>query len=85
MTAAEAIREARRLAGISQEELARRLGHKRPGTVSTYELGKKQPGVVAFAAILDACEVSCGHDAAGWFVCRQNELSRPMVTKRTVA
>jgi transcriptional regulator with XRE-family HTH domain len=75
MTPSEAIREARRLAGISQEELARRLGQKRPATISAYEVGRISPGAVALTKILDACGVSGGWDAQnGWFVCRPDKI-----------
>lgn len=50
--AAELLREARRRAGISQSELARRCGVSRP-TVNAYERGRREPGADALARLLE--------------------------------
>ena len=52
-TGGDLIREARRRAGLSQAELARRSGISRP-TVNAYERGRREPGVDALATLLDA-------------------------------
>jgi predicted nucleotidyltransferase/DNA-binding XRE family transcriptional regulator len=54
MTAAGALlRKARRQAGLSQVELARRAGVTQ-SVISAYESGHRQPGVPALAALVDA-------------------------------
>jgi uncharacterized protein len=45
--------EARRRAGLSQAELARRAGVSRP-TVNAYERGRRDPGVAALDRLLAA-------------------------------
>lgn len=55
-TAGALIREARRRAGITQAELARRSGISRP-TVNAYECGRREPGVEALARLLDAVDL----------------------------
>ena len=47
------IREARRRAGMSQAELARRTGVPQ-SVLSAYERGRRQPGVDAVARIVEA-------------------------------
>ena len=52
--AATLIRQARREAGVSQAELARRTGiHS--SVLSAYEHGRRQPSVAALARIASAC------------------------------
>jgi len=51
-TASTLIREARRRAGITQSELARRSGVSRP-TVNAYERDRREPGVEALARLLE--------------------------------
>jgi uncharacterized protein len=51
--AGELIFEARRRAGLSQAELARRAGVSRP-TVNAYERGRREPGVEALERLLAA-------------------------------
>jgi transcriptional regulator with XRE-family HTH domain len=53
MTAAEAIREARRRSALTQAELAARSGTSQ-ATVSAYEAGRKQPSAATLARILAA-------------------------------
>ena len=48
------IREARRLAGLTQSELARRLGTAQ-SAVSNWERGRDTPRVDTLARILEAC------------------------------
>jgi transcriptional regulator with XRE-family HTH domain len=55
-TAASLITEARRSAGLSQAELARRAGMSR-SVINVYEHGRREPGVDALIHIL----VSAGH------------------------
>lgn len=52
-TAARLIEEARRRAGLTQAELARRAGVSRP-TVNAYERGRREPGAEALAGLLAA-------------------------------
>jgi len=47
------LREARRLAGLSQSELARRAGTSQ-ATISSYESGDKQPSVATLSRLLAA-------------------------------
>lgn len=53
MDAAVALLEARRRAGLTQAELARRAGTSQP-TISAYESGRKQPSVDTFSRLLAA-------------------------------
>ncbi|MDQ3092603.1 MAG: helix-turn-helix transcriptional regulator, partial [Actinomycetota bacterium] len=53
MDAARRLREARRLAGLSQAELARRAGTSQ-ATVSAYESARKQPSVTTLSRLLAA-------------------------------
>lgn len=55
--AAELLRLARRRAGLTQAELARRAGVPR-SVLNAYEHGRRQPGVDALARILDAAGMS---------------------------
>jgi transcriptional regulator with XRE-family HTH domain len=48
------IREARELAGLSQTELARRIGTRQP-VISRWERGVESPRVDTLARILQAC------------------------------
>lgn len=54
MGAAEAIRAARRSAGLTQAELARLAGTSQPA-VNRYERGKSEPSRATLARILAAC------------------------------
>jgi transcriptional regulator with XRE-family HTH domain len=51
--AADLIFEARRRAGVSQAEFARRVGVSRP-TLNAYERGRREPGVDALERLLEA-------------------------------
>jgi transcriptional regulator with XRE-family HTH domain len=52
-TAAETLRDARHRAGLTQRELARRVGI--PSTVlSAYERGRREPGAEVFLALVRA-------------------------------
>lgn len=53
MDAAAELRRARRSAGLSQRELARRAGTSQ-ATLSAYEAGRKQPSVVTMQRLLAA-------------------------------
>jgi transcriptional regulator with XRE-family HTH domain len=53
MSAAALIREARRRAGLTQQELAARSGTSQP-TLSTYESGRKDPSVATLERLLAA-------------------------------
>jgi transcriptional regulator with XRE-family HTH domain len=44
--------------GISQENLGKRLGHKRPSTVQSWERGRRPPKPVHIAALADALGLS---------------------------
>lgn len=55
-SAADTIREARRLAGISQRELARRVGVTQP-VVAAYESGRTQPSVAQLDRLVRAAGV----------------------------
>lgn len=46
--------DARRRAGLSQEQLARRAGVARP-LISQYETGRKDPSLTTLARIIEAC------------------------------
>jgi len=48
------LREARELAGLSQAELATRIGSHQPA-VSRWERGREAPRLETIAAILEAC------------------------------
>ena len=53
MTAAESLRQIRRMAGLTQRELARRVGI--PATVlSAYDRGRREPGTDVFLALVRA-------------------------------
>lgn len=52
--AADVLRRARRAAGLSQRELARRAGTS-SATVSQYESGHKEPRIDTLARLLDTC------------------------------
>lgn len=53
-SAADVLRRARRAAGLSQRELARRAGTS-SATVSQYESGHKEPRLDTLARLLDTC------------------------------
>lgn len=53
MTAAEAIRQARRQAGLTQHELAARSGVRQPN-VAAYENGRRVPSPAMLTRLLDA-------------------------------
>ncbi len=53
MDAASAIRGARKAAGLSQAELARRAATSQ-ATLSAYENGRKQPSVATLSRVLEA-------------------------------
>ena len=53
MDAGEAIRSARRRAGLTQSQLARRSGTSQ-ATLSAYETGRKDPSVATLSRILGA-------------------------------
>jgi uncharacterized protein len=55
--AAGVLREARKLSGLSQGELARRAGVAQP-VISAYETGRREPGVSMLAKLVEAS----GHD-----------------------
>lgn len=61
----ELLKRARRSAGLSQQELARRAGTSRP-TLSAYEHGRKSPTVATFARLLAE---------AGWELAAQPQVS----------
>lgn len=50
------IREARRRAGLSQQELARRLGTKQP-VVARWETGKRSPDFDLVTRVVRACDL----------------------------
>lgn len=52
METGEMLRMARRVAGVSQQELARRAGTSRP-TLSAYERGRKSPSLVTAQRLLE--------------------------------
>ncbi len=60
-TLGDRLRKARELAGMDQDELARRVGISR-GTVSNYELGRgvRPPKVVVLRAWANECGVPYG-------------------------
>jgi transcriptional regulator with XRE-family HTH domain len=55
-TFGENLREARRAAGLSQEELAKRAGIDRP-TISVYEHGKREPNMSTLVKLARALGV----------------------------
>jgi transcriptional regulator with XRE-family HTH domain len=55
-TFGENLREARRAAGLSQEELAKRAGIDRP-TISGYEHGKREPNMSTLVKLARALGV----------------------------
>jgi transcriptional regulator with XRE-family HTH domain len=67
------IREARRLAGLTQGELARRLGTAQ-SAVSNWERGRDTPRVDTLARILEAC----GFEADMTFR-RQDDVDRAQI------
>lgn len=54
MDPAAALRRARRDAGLSQRDLARRAGTSQ-STLSAYEAGSKQPSAATLSRLLEAC------------------------------
>ncbi|MGH8923361.1 MAG: helix-turn-helix domain-containing protein [Acidimicrobiia bacterium] len=54
---AELIQKARAQAGLSQTELARRLGSKQPA-VSRWERGEDEPRLTTLVRLLRACDVA---------------------------
>lgn len=54
MTAAQIIREARLKAGLTQTELAERLGRER-AQVARWELGGQEPSYANLSAVVEAC------------------------------
>lgn len=50
----KALRDARKAAGLTQEELANRLRYTRP-TIAMWESGKREPPVAAFSRALTEC------------------------------
>jgi transcriptional regulator with XRE-family HTH domain len=48
----------RRRSGLSQETLGRRLGHKRPSTVQSWERGRRPPKLTHLTALADALGLS---------------------------
>lgn len=77
-TPADAILRAIELGGITQAELARRLGHNHPTTVSEWCLGKKQPGMERFVEVLKACKLSGGWSPdGGWWVALPGNVRLP--------
>lgn len=54
MTAAQIIREARLKAGLTQNELAARLGRER-AQVARWETGGQEPGFANMSAVVEAC------------------------------
>lgn len=54
MTAAQIIREARLKAGLTQTELAERLGRER-AQVARWETGGQEPGFENVRAVVEAC------------------------------
>ena len=57
MTIAEQLRAAREAAGLTQEQLANRMGFAAP-RISEYEAGKVDPSATRFLAILASCQAS---------------------------
>jgi uncharacterized protein len=66
--AADVLREARRRAGLSQAELARRAGVSQP-VISAYETGRREPGL----SMLDKLVSATGHDLRMSVVSRRDE------------
>ncbi len=54
MTAAQIIREARLKAGLTQTELAERLGRER-AQVARWEIGRQDPNFANLSAVVEAC------------------------------
>jgi uncharacterized protein len=54
MTSAQIIREARLKAGLTQSELAERLGRER-GQVARWEIGGQEPSFENLRAVVEAC------------------------------
>ena len=61
----ENIAKARKLAGLTQEELANRVGYKTKTAVNKIELGKRDLPQKKIAAFADALGVTPGH-LLGW-------------------
>lgn len=60
MTFGQRIKEARKKAGLTQKELAIKIGAA-TGTIQQYELGKRQPRLEQLEAIASALGVSAGY------------------------
>ena len=60
-SAANVLRRARAVAGLSQSELARRAGVSQP-VISAYERGRREPGLSMLAKLVEAtgCDLSIG-------------------------
>src|ERR671936_2339659 len=54
MTSAQIVREARLKAGLTQSELAERLGRER-GQIARWEIGGQQPSFEKVRAVVEAC------------------------------
>ena len=65
MTIGEAIKDARKRAGITQVELADRIGMKQPN-VSEYEADRKDPGADLIHRIANATGFAPVPVAEGW-------------------
>ena len=75
---AHALREALRLAGVSQRQLARRLGHTDGKRIGELVHGRSQMTLPKFAEILSALDLSGGYcGQRGWWVCRPEDLLFP--------
>lgn len=57
MTSADLIRNARRRAGLTQEQLARRSGHTRP-SIARWEAGNREPTLATVQVLVEACDLA---------------------------
>lgn len=62
MTAAQVIREARLRAGLTQAELAERLGRER-AQVARWEIGAQEPSFANLRSVVEACGFAFRIDA----------------------
>lgn len=77
MDTAATLRDARRRAGLTQAELARRAGTSQ-ATISAYESGRKEPSVSTLGRVLAAAGSRLAAEPAGYTVVQpsQAELER---------
>lgn len=73
----EQLKEWRERAGLSQEAVARRLGHQRPGTVQSWEKGRRKPKPANIKRLADILGASASEQDAALSALVGVDASRP--------